>query len=85
MLPDAFSQNGRFEVVVCDDEESASPMHMRYLFSAKGGVRLDKGLQIDNSAVVDLSFIDKSVHEDLIRKYVNRPCPYKVVTEYSYE
>ena len=63
-LPQTFLRDWRFKVLVCDDELSKSRLHSRYLFSEKGGVRLDKGLQTDE-AVVDLSFIDKSVHDDL--------------------
>lgn len=74
---------GRLKIQVCDDESSSSGMHARYLFSEKGGVRLDKGLQTDE-AEIDLSFIDKRVHDDLVLRFVERPIPYRVVREYCY-
>ena len=82
-LPRLSSHNGNFKVAVCNDEESTARMHARYLFSEKGGVRLDKGLQTDEG-MIDLSFIDKDVHGDLLRKFVERTDSYKVIREYSY-
>ena len=72
-----------FKIKVCRDLETESRLHARYLFSAKGGIRLDKGLQTDRSKV-DLSFIDRSVHEDLMQTFVERPLLYRVEREFSF-
>lgn len=82
-LPSFSLGKGRFNVQVCDDQKATLRLHARYLFSDRGGVRLDKGLCTDE-AVVDLSYIDKGVHEDLMLRFVKRPLPFNVVREYSY-
>lgn len=81
-LPRSLGGTRDFRVVVCDDLGTTSHLHARYLFSEKGGVRLDKGLQT-SPAQVDLSFIDKSVHEDLLRTFVERPLRYQIVRQFS--
>ncbi len=70
-----------FSIVVCRDFGTTTRLHSRYLFSEKGGVRLDKGLQTAQS-MIDVSFIDKSVHEDLMRTFVERPLPFAVMREF---
>jgi hypothetical protein len=59
--------------VVCfEDDDPESKQHARYIFSERGGVRLDKGLQVDK-AQVDFSIIEKPVHDELMKFFVERP------------
>lgn len=83
-LPKLPAGQKSFSVVVCDDLATTSDIHARYLFSEKGGIRLDKGLRADR-VKVDISFIDGSVHEDLMKTYVERPLPFNIVREFSYQ
>ena len=62
----------RITVVCFDDSDPESKQHARYIFSERGGVRLDKGLQVDK-AQVDFSIIEKPVHDELMKSYVERP------------
>jgi hypothetical protein len=67
--------------VVCDDLGTAEQLHARYLFSERGGIRLDRGFQTGrvNS---DFSVIDKGVHDELMKTFVERPLPFPVTREY---
>lgn len=83
-LPKLAAGRKIFSVIVCDDLATTSGLHARYLFSEKGGIRLDKGLRTDR-VKVDISFIDGSVHEDLMKTYVERPLPFNTIKEFSYQ
>jgi len=83
VLPKSLDGSRDFRILVCDDFEAETRLHARYLFSNRGGIRLDKGLQTDPSKV-DVSYVDRSVHEDLLRTYVERPVPFNVYREFKW-
>jgi len=64
---------------VCDDryptDWEEEGMHTRFIFSEKGGINLDKGLQLRGK---DFSYIDKTQHEELLREYVEGLPPFKI-------
>ncbi len=83
-LPKSLGGKQEFRIVVCDDTGTVSKLHARCLFSEKGGINLDKGLQ-SNSAKIVVSFMDKTLHEDLMQTFVERPLPFNVVREFKYQ
>lgn len=82
-LPRRWGGRKRVDVKVCNDVGSDMKLHARYLFSERGGIRLDKGLQTQR-AVVDISYIDRGVHEDLMKTFVERPLPFEVVRHFAF-
>lgn len=73
----------RISVFVLDDDGGDDALHARYLFSERGGLRLDKGLQVDRSKV-DISVINKATHDDLMRTFIERPFAAHVAYECSF-
>jgi len=62
-----------FRYVLVDDDSAACKMHGRYLFSVKGGIRLDQGFQrLPKGRTVDVSPVGKLVHEELLSTYLDR-------------
>lgn len=61
-----------FEYSLLSDENSERKMHARYLFSLKGGIRLDQGFQkLPRGRTVDISPIGKALHETLLRDFLD--------------
>lgn len=59
------------EFVLFEDSQSASRMHARYLFSIKGGVRLDQGFQkLPPGRKVDVGPISPVLLDELMALYV---------------
>jgi hypothetical protein len=67
----------KISVVCFDDSGCEHKQHARYIFSELGGLRLDKGLQIDES-LVDFSTIGRVTHDELLKFFVQRPLAMKV-------
>jgi hypothetical protein len=80
VLPSKGTATRKFSIKVCADNGA---MHSRYLFSEKGGVRLDRGLQVSRSEI-DISLVDKRVHDDLMKEYVERPVRYAITDSYDF-
>ena len=60
-----------FRFVLVDDELATCKMHGRYLFSRKGGIRLDQGFQtLPKGRKVDVSPVGRSVHDELLATYL---------------
>jgi|SRR5690554_975301 len=49
--------------------EDAKDMHGRYIFSIHGGLKYDKGFQVDNETVVDIEVMTEKIHELYFDKY----------------
>lgn len=82
MIDGSWGGSRRVTIVCFDDNTDESAQHARYIFSERGGFRLDRGLQTTR-APVDFSLVNKVVHEKLMTDYVERPVPFKVVFEIS--
>lgn len=62
-----------FRYLLIDDDQSRSKMHARYLFSIKGGIRLDQGFQrLPRGRKMDVSPVAKVIHEELLQTYLDR-------------
>lgn len=55
-----------------DDADPKYKQHPRYIFSEKGGVQIDRGLQVVK-AIVHFSMLEKHTHDDLMKFYWERP------------
>lgn len=77
-----WKQNRRVTIVAFEDATYEAEQHARYLFSERGGFRLDKGLQVSESKV-DVSLVNKTTHDELMKTLVERTFPFKVVFECS--
>jgi hypothetical protein len=62
----------RVTVVCFKDDDPESEQHARCIFSERGGVCLDKGLQVEK-AQVDFSIMPKPIHDDRMKFFVERP------------
>lgn len=84
ILPTSLGGTRELRIVVLGDLATSDQLHARYLFSERGGVRLDRGLQTGR-ARVDLSLIDRVVHNDLMHTFVERPLPYPIIKEFRFQ
>lgn len=64
-------QGGRFNYRLLDDLTTTHKMHARYLLSLKGAIRFDQGFQrLTKGKKIDVSPVGKTVHEELITRYI---------------
>jgi hypothetical protein len=73
-----------FQFILVDDAVAKSKMHARYLFSIKGGIRYDQGLQsLPKGRRNEVSPIAAAVHDGLIRVF--QEGEHDMVVEQSYQ
>jgi len=70
-----------FKIVIkfIDDSTSEHKLHARYFLTEKGGLRYDKGFQSASPPVkVDVSLIDKGMHNELYERFTSLALFYKI-------
>jgi hypothetical protein len=66
----AWPMDRSFKFFLVDDAVAKSKMHARYLFSIKGGIRYDQGLQsLPKGRRNEVTPIAVAIHDDLIRVF----------------
>ena len=67
------------------DEQKDKKMHGRYLLSIKGAIRLDQGFQqLGQNKTVDVSPVGKSIHDDLLRTYLNGKVAFTIFRSFQH-
>jgi len=84
-LNEFIGRGKRIRFLICDDSSpsGAKYMHRRYLFSEKGGIELDVGLQLDFGLGLfgverTFKYEDKENHERLMKAYVEGLLPFDI-------
>jgi len=65
---------------VAHDRGTLDQQHARFIFSERGGLSLDRGLQTTRSAY-PIAWIDKATHDELYNKYAERPLPFELMED----